>query len=921
MLTDRFLTADSTKVERDLDDLFECLREVLEEAGNEEMARWLPLGGTDGDRGAPPEPEQLAQASSMAFMLLTLVEQNATADLRRRREAELGLDAVPSLWGDVLGDLRALGLDGSEVAEALPDVRVEIVLTAHPTEAKRATVLEHHRELSRLIRRRDRPDLTPAERRAVREEIKGWLTLLWRTGEIFLEKPDLESERRNVLHYLRGVFPRVLPALDLRLRQAWSDVGFDPSLLSGPGALPQVRIGTWVGGDRDGHPLVTADVTQETLRELRLHALVRLHEDLTELARGLSLSDYLQSPPASLREWVASTAAGLGPGGRRALRRNPDETWRQAVNLMLARLPAVVDQGPRAELADEPFRYASSGELREDLARLHRSLREIGADRVARQLVEPAVRRLDTFRFHLAVLDVRQNSAFHDRALAQLLNAAGHDADDYPAWPEARRIEVLERELASARPLARLGRSVGPEADAVLASYRVLARHARRYGVEALGGLVVSMTRDVSDLLAVHLLAHEAGLEVETEDGPTCPLEVVPLFETIEDLRRSPEVLARYLEHPVARRSREERRRREGRETPVQQVMVGYSDSNKDGGIVSSLWGLHRAQAALARAGREAGVRVRFFHGRGGTIGRGAGPTHRFLQAMPPRALAGDLRLTEQGETIAQKYGILRAARYNLELLTAGVAGTTLRDRHAPAGEHPLEPLMDRLAAASREAYEGLVRSEGFVEFFSQATPIDAIEESRIGSRPARRTGRRTLEDLRAIPWVFSWSQARFFISGWYGLGSGVEALQADDPDVVERMRTHLFEWAPLHYLVSNAATSVAFSDPEIMTAYAALVPDDDLRHRFLDRILEERRRTSTLLEELYGGPLEERRPNIHAMAELRREGLRRLHRQQIELLRAWRGESEAEPERRRALQTRLLLTVNAIASGIGGTG
>ncbi|MFW6331234.1 MAG: phosphoenolpyruvate carboxylase, partial [Gemmatimonadota bacterium] len=455
---------------------------------------------------------------------------------------------------------------------------------------------------------------------------------------------------------------------------------------------------------------------------------------------------------------------------------------------------------------------------------------------------------------------------------------------------------------------------------AVLAAYRVLVEHQREYGTAGLGALIVSMTRDVSDLLAVHVFAQEVGLEVQTPDGPACALEVVPLFETIDDLRRSPDILKAYLKNPLVRRGLEDRREREGLDRPVQQVMVGYSDSNKDGGIFASLWGLYRAQAALTEAGAQTGVRVRFFHGRGGTIGRGAGPTHRFLKAMPRGALAGDLRLTEQGETIAQKYGSLDTAGYNIELLTAGVARALVHDRKASDGEHPLEPVMDRLAEESRTAYEALLRTDGFMTFFREATPIDAIEQSRIGSRPARRTGQQTLDDLRAIPWVFSWGQSRYFLSGWYGVGTALEAVGAEEPDAFDAIREHLIPWAPLHYLLSNAATTIAFTDPDVMREYAGLVHDDDVRDRFLDLILAERERTVRALEHAYGGPLAERRPNIHGMAELRREGLRRLHTQQIELLREWRRGGAHGPQAD-SLQTRLLLTVNAIASGLGGTG
>jgi len=592
------LTADPAKIARDLDDLIGCFREVLEEAGQEAVAACLPWGAGPSDADAPV-PELMAQASSIAFVLLTLVEQNATAEFRREAEARHGLDAVPSLWGAVLRELRERGTPGARIADILSDIQVEIVLTAHPTEAKRATVLEHHRQLYRLLAWRDRRAVMPAERSQARESLKAWLTLLWRTGEIFLEKPDVASERRNVVHYLNDIFPHLLPELDRRLRQAWTEAGLDPARLAGPDRLPRFTVGTWVGGDRDGHPLVTADVTRDSLLDLRLNGLVRLHGELTRLARRLSLSDLVQAPPASLREHVVGTAARLGEPGRRALARNRDETWRQAVNLMIARLPVELEPGGAGALVSDDGHYGTAAELLNDLRFLTDSLHEVGAGRVAEHAVDPVRRGVKAFGFHLAVLDVRQNSQFHDRALAQLLVAAGEDGAGYPDLDDARRRELLDAELARKRPLARADRHAGPEADAVLASHRVIADHLRRYGPDGLGSLIVSMTRHVSDLLAVYVLAREAGLEVETPDGPACPLPVVPLFETIDDLHRSPAILEAFLDHPVTRRSLEVHRDWEGLDRPVQQVMIGYSDSNKDGGIFASLWNLHRAQSAL----------------------------------------------------------------------------------------------------------------------------------------------------------------------------------------------------------------------------------------------------------------------------------------------------------------------------------
>jgi phosphoenolpyruvate carboxylase len=372
----------------------------------------------------------------------------------------------------------------------------------------------------------------------------------------------------------------------------------------------------------------------------------------------------------------------------------------------------------------------------------------------------------------------------------------------------------------------------------------------------------------------------------------------------------------------TARSLKEQRRESGSGDHLVQQVMLGYSDSNKDGGILASLWSLYRAEASLVRVGQEVGVRIRFLHGRGGTMSRGGGPEHRFVKAIHPSALNGDLRLTEQGETIAQKYGNRLTAVYNLELLFAGMTRATLLDWHSPEPGHMLEPTMDWLAAESRQTYIRLLQTEGFLTFFLQATPIDVIEASRIGSRPSRRTGQPALADLRAIPWVFSWSQARFYLSGWYGVGSALERLLAEHSQQFALLSTHLYTWAPLHYALSNAATCLAAADPDVMTEYAMLVQDAALRDQFLAQITEELERTSRMLERIYGGTLADRRPNIDASLRLRRQPLRVLHRQQIALLREWRAlRQHGDDDGAAALLPGLLLTVNAIASGLGATG
>ena len=919
MILSPILVLDPKKVERDLSFVMGCLSEVLDEAQEHGLARQLPWrSGEAPGREDSVSPERLSRAYSIAFHLLSLVEQNAAIQQQRSTEAAHGPSALQALWGQSLEQLRDRGLTADQIAATLRRMQVELVLTAHPTEAKRTIVLEHHRSLYLLLVKRENQVWTPNEQRAIRDEFKTLLSLLWRTGEIFLHKPDVAAERRNVMHYLYSVFPDVLPALDGRLRQSWEHVGFDPDLLRAPEQLPRCRLGTWVGGDRDGHPLVTPDVTGETLEDLRLHGLLLLQRQLVALGRQVSLSDRLEPPPAALSARVSDLVeARTPPAQGRGDNIEAGETWRRFVDLMLAQLPleSVYPEGGR--LRSGSGGYLRAAELIADLRLLHDSLVAVGAWRVADAAVAPVIRAAETFGFHLAVLDIRQNSAFYELAIEQLRRAAGLEPAGYPRWTEERRLEFLDRELASPRPFLRADLSAGPEADAALGTFRVLVDHVRERGPDGVGALIVSMTRSASDLLGVYLLAREVGLTTNDGSGMACRMPVVPLFETIEDLERSPEILRAFLRHPVTRRSLEQQQGER-----IQQVVVGYSDSNKDGGILASLWYLYRAEAALIRVGREAGVRIRFLHGRGGTMSRGGGPEHRFVKAIHPSALNGDLRVTEQGEAIEQKFANRLTAVYNLELLFAGVARATLLDRHAPEPPHVLEPTMDWLAERSRQTYSHLRRAPGFLAFFRQATPIDAIEESRIGSRPSRRTGQPALEDLRAIPWVFSWSQARYVIPGWYGVGSALEALQAERPDEFAGLSQHLYTWAPLHYALSNAATCIAAADLDVMRAYACLVEDEAGRADVFELIAREFERTSLMLERIYRGTLAARRPNIHATVQMRRAPLRVLHDQQIALLRDWRRANRlGDGEAAAALLPPLLLTVNAIAGGLGATG
>lgn len=906
------------KIGADLRFLLECFREVLLELGETEVASIIPWRDDSRSFNEQVATERACQLYSIAFQLLGMVEENAAVQVRRMVENENGLSSERGLWGNTLLKLKADGHTENEIAGSLGIVHVEPVLTAHPTEAKRASVIAKHRALYLLLAKRENPILTLVEQRQIRDEIKEMLELLWRTGNIYLEKPEVRSERNNVIHYLKNVFPETLPILDNRLQAAWQDTGFATDTITQQ-QLPRLSFGTWVGGDRDGHPLVTAEVTHESLQDLRLNALSVIRRRLVDLAAKLSLSDGLQPVPDVLKQWIHERVARLGTAGAEAVARNPVEPWRQALNLIITCLPLTVVRDHVTTLDDTSGYYKNPSELSEDLAMLDGSLREVGAVRLADMELFNIRRLVDSIGFHLAVLDIRQNSAFHDRAVVQLLAAAGIEDSDFSGWSEEKRITFLTRELASPRPFLLPGFRAGAEADAVLDCYRVLADHIRLYGDDGIGSLIVSMTRSCSDLLTVYLLAREVGLLLYEEGGCRSLLRVVPLFETIDDLQGAPQILQQFLSHPITRNTLGAA---EGKK-PLQQVMVGYSDSCKDGGIIASHGALYRAQLELTEVGNRFDTDLCFFHGRGGSIGRGAGPTFRFLEALPHGSLRGEFRMTEQGETISQKYSNLLTATYNLELQLAGVLGMTTRASRLSASAPELPTIMAFLVDASRLKYEELIGSDGFMEFFSQATPIDVMEQLRIGSRPSRRTGRRTLADLRAIPWVFSWNQSRYLLPSWYGAGTALAQLNESLPQLFELLSADITRFPLLRYLFMNIELATLQADLEIMHLYAELVDDRELRTHFSGMIDKEFELTVNFIDRLFSESLAVRRPMQLAAINLRKAPLEALHRQQINLLREWRKvqDSDAGCPGSGTLLGELFLSVNAIAGGVRNTG
>ena len=871
---DTLVAVGLASLEAELARVMGWLADAFESLGRPELARAIPWTATEASDADELDPETTAQVYSIAFQLLDMLEEQVAAETRERR-----MDVDPTkekgLWPHALAILLKQCIEPSDIAKHLAGVCVEPVFTSHPTEAKRPAVRERHRDVYLSLKRmRECPNA------AARLQLLADLESLWTTREIHSERPTIRRELRNTLFYLRHVFPEAIAGLHANLDAAWESAGLNPDILEGK--HPAVQFGLWIGGDRDGHPFVTAKVTRETFRELRRQAGKMHVERLGNAARHLTLYGVEHPPPEAMRERMKHLIAELGEQGAAIQERNIEEPWRGFAFLI------------RSKIMSDP--EWSAAEYEADLRLLNDTLEDAGAKFMAECYTAPLLRLHATFGLHLARLDIRQNSAFHDRAAAQLLSAAGvEDGASFADWPEAQRVEFLNRELTSTRPLLFDRMAAGEEADAVRDCYAVLREWYQLYP-EAVGSLIVSMTRQLSDLLLVHLFLREAGL------GNA--LEVVPLFETLDDLVAAPDILGAYLDHPV-----------HGGRPSEQQVMIGYSDSNKDVGILASQWGLYRAQRALAEVGKSRDVNIRFFHGRGGTISRGAGPTNWFLRSLPHHSLHGGFRMTEQGETIAKKYAYPEHAVYHLESLHASVARETVRHSHPPQAWDGVPEFMDIVADASCAAYRGLLEMEGFIPFFRQATPIDALELTEMGSRPSRRTGTATLDDLRAIPWVFSWTQSRFYLAGWYGFGSAFDLLEREHPDLYAKAPEAIPGSTLARYILNGVETNLISSHPEIMEAYAGLVADEALRVRFMDRIFAERESTRRHLAHLFPSPLAERRPRYSKTLELRDTPLDRLHRQQVEMLRSWRdGGGGTLPEG-------LIFSISAIASGLRTTG
>ena len=864
------------------------LGDVIRDHGGEALFRrieYIRAASVDRHRGVVGRDavdmglEALSLDDTLAFvrgfMLISMLAN--LAEDRRGFAAEPGADLASAL-----GRLEAQGV-GREAALALLDRALVVpVLTAHPTEVRRKSIIDHRNRIAELMKLRDIGVQETSDGELVDEAIRRQISLLWQTRTLRRDRLYVADEVDSALFYLRDVFLPVIPLLHARWERAFGER--TPSFL---------KPGSWIGGDRDGNPNVNADSLRLALGRASEAVIGDYLEQLHHLGAELSISSELAEAGPEVEALAAA-------GGDRS-RARTDEPYRRAISGMYGRLAAtyqkLIGRPPQRPAASPGPAYGTPEEFGADLKLLARPLGDDGGGALDR-----LIRAVETFGFHLAALDLRQNADVHERVVAELLEVAGVESD-YRGLTEEERVALLRRELGGPRLLTSPFATYSDETRSELEIVRAAAEAHARYGPAAITAYIISKTDNVSDLLEVNILLKEAGLWRSGETD-AAGIMVVPLFETIADLQRAPEIMAQWLALPeVAPRTAAR---------GYQEVMVGYSDSNKDGGYLTSVWSLHQASRALASAFEKAGAAMQLFHGRGGAVGRGGGSSFAAIRAQPRGTVQGRIRITEQGEVIAAKYGNVESAAINLEAMTAATLLASLEQRSARRRDI-FYAALDEISDVAFHAYRDLVYgTRGFRDFFRQMTPVAEIADLKIGSRPASRTQSDLIEDLRAIPWVFSWSQARVMLPGWYGVGHALRAF--GDKGLLRDM---VEAWPFFRATLDNMEMVLAKSDMAIAGLYAGLVQDPGLADAIFSRIRDGWEMTRDALLEATGqARLLEKNPALDESIRLRLPYIEPLNHLQIELLKRHRA-GEDDPRIREGIQ----LSINAIATALRNSG
>ncbi len=825
------------------------------------------------------------QALNIWFQLLKIVEENAGMRVRRKAETEQGPQAVEGSFAKALAEC---GDVSPEDFKASADrLSVGPTLTAHPTEAKRVTVLEIHRRIYRALVTLETQRWTPRERREMLLDVESEIDLLWLTGELRLERPSPEDEIEWGLQFFRDSLFDAIPELfDAFHVAAQGRFALDDD------STPCVQFHSWIGGDRDGNPNVSIQTTRTALERNRAAILEKYLSALTNAAQQISISATISGLRPDAVDSLNQIIAASPPAAAGDTHRNPGEHFRQAFSAMRRRMVATRDRADRA--------YTHVSAFVADLRRIETALGSIEADRLASRLVRPIRWQAEVFGFRTVTLDVRQNSSVTTRVIADIWSQSGTSPEyGTPEWSEHLRSQLATADL----PEIDRDRLDGEGQE--LLGLLDLMRTAQRGGdPQAVGPFILSMTRSCDDLLGIFLLARYAGFGSEKLD-----LRVVPLFETIEDLRAAPQILDDLLKVPLARRSLV------GMSHTIE-VMLGYSDSNKDGGFICSTWELEKAQRNISRTLEAQELKPVFFHGRGGSVSRGGAPTERAIAAQPKGTIHGKLRTTEQGEVVSSKFANRGTARHELELLASSVLARSL-NRHVPDIEPDFHDALEALSGMSQTAYSTLLHQPGFIDYFQQASPVEELAMLKMGSRPARRFGAKSLDDLRAIPWVFAWSQNRHLVTGWYGFGSAIASFRRFRREEGDALLQRMFgESLLFRLIIDEVEKSLFHADMAIAARYATLVTDSDIGETIFGLIRREHEASCEELRAITGSAqIGARFPNMKGRFARVRGELDRVHDIQIAQLRQIRAAGDGKGT------VPLMQSMNCVAAALGWTG
>ncbi len=823
------------------------------------------------------EAHQMAKAFAIYFELTNLAETNHRKRRRRAAQTSPELLAQPGSFLGTLRRMRDAGITQQQALEWLTKVDVMLVFTAHPTEVARRTVLFKRQRIAAELEQLDRLPLTKRESEKHEQAIITEITALWQTDEVRRRQPTVRDEIRMGLDYYPSVLFETLPALYDEFADNFREA-YGEELPAN--ALPQVlRFGSWIGGDRDGNPLVTPECTRDALEIARETILAYYIERVNDLIWQLSPSTHQVPVSIQLEAALNSYAATVSAPELNPQRHPSQEVYRRFLDYVLARLVLARDE------PDNAHAYQNAAEFREDLSVARRSLSANGGERVARFLFDPLLRQVDTFGFNLHTLDVREHESVHKRALLEFSNAAAANEDNLPPRPSKETVNLLD-------------------------SLRTISDLKRQYP-DAIRSYVISGTQLASDITALVSLAELSGVQVMAIKGSDPGVMPVPLFESIEDLRNCPEVCRSLWTSSDFARLLDSWERR-------QEVMLGYSDSNKDGGMLTSTWEIFKAHRALHRVAAECNVKLTLFHGRGGTVGRGGGPTHHAIVAQPHGAFTGQIKITEQGEVMNWKYSDRVLAERNLELMIAASLEALSRPGNVEDLDQESEAAVEGMSHDAFEFYrEKIAENEEILTYFEEATPVRELEHMRIGSRPTRRSAGRGLGDLRAIPWVFGWMQSRHVVPAWFGVGFALESFSEQSSKNAELLEKLMSQFPLFTELIANVELGLAKADLSIARLYSGLVSDAGVRERVFGMLFEEFERTKRVVLRLTGQTtLLEKNPVLARSIRLRNPYVDPLSLIQVELLRRKR-----EGENTDNINYALAATINGIAAGLRNTG